>query len=244
MFCNRCGVRLLSGGVTYRDRGSSSTVGMAQLLLGLGVLILAGLVLGGGAIILLGSPRATPTHVAAGPTPTGESTSTPPTATLFTLPPTPTLLATATPTPLPTLIPSPTPLPTPSPTPEATPVDCAIASQGTNVRNYQMGLGYTTAKVLPKTWCIRHVTIDQWAGLGKVRLLDENQEVFSVTCLASPCAPAEKDFVPPYQVAAGRTLIYKYKCYDDPATLDVNECADPTPDGAVITISYEAFEGP
>jgi hypothetical protein len=255
VFCNRCGVRLLSAGVTYRGRDSSSSVGTAQLLLGLGVLVLAGLVLGGGAIFLLGSPRATPTHVAVGPTPSDQptlSTATPsaaPTPTLFTLPPTPTLLATASPTVAPTPTPAPTPIPTPTPapTPAPTPVDCAVASQGTNVKQWQLGLGHDAQKgPLPKTWCIRHVTIGQWSGWGTARLMNKNQVVFQATCLPpGPCADASQDFVPPYQVNRGRTLSYDFACFDDPATPDpINECTDATPDGAVITIDYEAFVGP
>lgn len=248
IFCNRCGVRLLNAGVTYRDRDSSSSVGMGQLLLGLGVLVLAGLVLGGGAIVLLGnSPRATPTHVAGGPTPSDQATlatSTPSgaaTPTLFTLPPTPTLLATATPTVEPTVTPSPTPSPTAMPTP----VDCAVASQGTNVKQWFLGRGHDTQKgPLPKTWCVRHVTIDQWSGWGTVALMNKNQTVYSATCLPTSCSPASQDFVPPHQVNSGKTLSYKYSCFDDPATADVNECADLSVVGAVITIDYEAFVGP
>lgn len=248
-------MRLLSTGVYYRNRDASSAVGVPQLLLGLAVLILAGLVLGGGAIVLLGSsrPRATPTNIAVGPSGTPSLTATAPTASALitpTLPPTPTLIATGslplfTPTPSPA--PTPAPTATPVPTPEPTPVDCAIASQGTNVKRLQLGLGHAAAKVLPKTWCIRHVTIDQWVQYGTARLFNKNQQVFEATCLPGNCPAGSIDFVPPRQVNPGRTLRYEFDCYDDPATTPpelFNECTDSTQEGAVITIDYEAFAAP
>jgi hypothetical protein len=255
VFCNRCGVRLLNAGVYYNRRDSSATVGMGQLILGLGVLILAGVVLGGGAIVLLGSsPTATPTNVAGGPTPSDQPFSSPtlsaaPSSTLVSLPPTPTLLATATPTPFPTPSATPTPTATPSPTlaptPSPTPLDCAVASQGSNVRQWQLGMGHDTARLLPKTWCIRNITIDGWSGWGTAKLMNKNAIVFQATCLPpGPCTTASQDFVPPYQADRGKTLTYKFSCFDDPATADVNECADPSTVGAVITIQYEPFAGP
>lgn len=245
-------MRLLSTGVYYRNRDTSSSVGVPQLLLGLAVLILAGLVLGGGAIMFLSNnPRATPTNIAVVPTGTPLPTSsaaTPSAAFSPTLPPTPTLIATGTPTFLPTFTPtpSPAPTPTPEPTPAPTPIDCAVASQGTNVKHFQLGLGHATAKVLPKTWCIRHVTIDQWVQFGKAQLFDKNKLVFQTECNPpGPCSPAEWVFVPPYQANQGRTLRYEFACYDDPLTLDpINECTDATQEGAVITIDYEAFAAP
>jgi hypothetical protein len=253
IFCNRCGVRLLNAGVYYNRRDGGSNVGMGQLLLGLGVLILAGLVLGGGAIVLLGAkPSATPTHIAAGPTPTGQaSNSSPspsgiplPTQTLFfTLPPTPTLIATGSPSAQPTITPEPTPLPTatPIPTPAPTPVDCAVASQGTNVRNWQLGLGHDAAKPLGKTWCIRSVAIGGWQGWGTAKLMIKNTVIYQQTCLPpGHCSDSSQDFVPPYQAAKGKLLKYTFECFND----ILNSCSDATPDGAVITISYEGFEGP
>ena len=225
---------------------------MGQLLLGLGVLILAGLVLGGGAILLLGgSPRATPTHVATVPTGSGLPTFSTPSPSSA---PTPTLLVTpspslpssvpptATPSPVPTLPPTPTPEPTAAPTP----VDCAVASQGIAVKNFQMGLGHATAKLLAKTWCIRHVTIDQWVQWGTARLLNKNQVVYEATCLPTSCLTASQDLVPPYQANLARTLHYEFTCFDDPATPDppTNECTDATQEGAVITIDYESFAAP
>lgn len=247
-------MRLLNAGIYYNRRDSSSSVGVGQLALGLGVLVLAGIVLGGGAIVLLGSnPKATPTHVATGPTPSDLPLNSPtlsavPSSTLFSFPPTPTLLNTATPTVTPniTASPSPAPTPTPEPTPVPTPVDCAVASQGTNVKQWQLGLGHDFNKgPLPKTWCVRNVTIGSWSGWGTVRLMNKNQVIFQATCLPpGPCSDSSQAFVPPYQANRGKTLQYNFQCFDDPATVDVNECADPSQLGAVITIDYEAFVGP
>jgi hypothetical protein len=248
-------VRLLNAGVYYNRRDSGSGVGMGQLLLGLGVLVLAGLVLGGGAIVLLGNrPSATPTHVAVVPTPTAGATLATPTASVaptqtlfFTPPPSPTLVATGSPTVAPTITPQPTPLPTatPVPTPAPTPVACASASQGTNVKQLQLGRGHDFHKgPLPKTWCIRNVTIGSWAGWGTARLKIVNKVIFEATCLPpGPCSDSSKAFVPPYQANRGKTLQYYFQCFDDPAT-SVNECADSSLVGTVITIDYEAFAGP
>lgn len=224
---------------------------MPQLLLGLGVLVLAGLVLGGGAIVLLGSsgPRATPTNIAAGPTGTPLLTSSapPPSASLPpTLAPTPTLISTGSPI-LPTFTPSPSPAPTPTPvpTPAPTPVDCALASQGAAVKQFQLGLGHAATKALAKVWCIRTVTIDQWVQWGTAQLFNKNQLVYQATCLPDSCPPASQPFVPPNQVNQGRTLRYVFTCFDDTSiTSPENECADATPDGAVITIDYELFAAP
>jgi hypothetical protein len=245
-------VRLLSEGVYYRNRDASSAVGVPQLLLGLAVLVLAGLVLGGGAIVLLGNsnPRATPTNVAVVPTGTPLLTGSAPTPSAAftpTLAPTPTLISTGSPV-LPTLTPTPSPAltPTPVPTPAPTPVDCVVASQGTNVKHFQLGLGHGATKVLPKTWCIRHVTIDQWVQWGTARLMRNNQLVYEATCHPGDCPAGSFDFAPPYQANQGRTLRYVFECYDDPLTVGegLNECEDATPEGAVITIDYEAFAAP
>ena len=242
-------MRLLSSGVYYNHRDSSPSVGIGQLVLGVAVLIMAGVVLGGGAIVLLGNnPKVTPTHVASGPTPSGQPLTSPTQSAGLTLPPTPTLLATATPTPLPTLTgaPTPTPMPTPTPvpTPSPTPVNCAVASQGTNVKQWQLGLGHDFHKgPLPKTWCIRNVTIGSWSGWGTVRLMIRKQVIFETTCLPSACPAASQAFAPPYQANVGKTLQYNFTCFNDPAT-DVDECGDPSTLGAVITIDYEAFAAP
>lgn len=245
-------MRLLSTGVYYRNRDESSAVGVPQLLLGLAVLILAGLVLGGGAIVLLGntSPRATPTDIAVGPTATPLSSSGPSPSALSspTLQPTPTLISTGSPPVLPTFTPtpSPAPTPTPEPTPAPTPVDCAVASQGANVKHFQLGLGHAATKDLFKTWCIRHVTIDQWVQWGTAKLFDKNQLVYQATCLPDGCSTGSWDYVPPYQADQGRTLRYVFVCYDNPATIGegFNECSDAIQEGAVITIDYEAFAAP
>lgn len=246
-------MRLLNAGVYYRNREAASTVGVPQLLLGLAVLILAGLVLGGGAIMLLGNsrPRATPTQVAVVPTDTPLISSEPTQSVVVspTLPPTPTLVATGTPSILPTFTPTPSPAPTPAPepTPAPTPVDCSVASQGTDVKHFQLGLGHAAAKPLGKTWCIRHVTIDQWVQWGTAKLFNKNQLVYEATCRPEGCPTGSMDFMPPYQANQGRTLRYVFECYDDPATTPpelLNECSDATQEGAVITIDYEAFAAP
>ena len=248
-------MRLLSTGVYYRNRDAGSPVGVPQLLLGLAVLVLAGLVLGGGAIVLLGNsrPRATPTSVAVLPTGTPVLTASGPTPSAAfspTLPPTPTLLSTGSPTfALPTITPTPSPAPTPTPvpTPAPTPVDCAVASQGTAVKHIQLGLGKPSSKLTAKVWCIRHVTIDQWVQYGTAKLMNRNQLVFQATCLPADCPTGSMDFIPPRKVDRGRVLRYVFECYDDPATLaelGFNECTDSTQEGAVITIDYEAFAGP
>ena len=121
-----------------------------------------------------------------------------------------------------------------------------MASQGTNVKHFQLGLGHATAKVLPKTWCIRHVTIDQWVQWGTAKLFNKNQLVYEATCRPEGCPTGSMDFAPPYQANQGRTLRYEFTCYDDPATPPevLNECTDATQEGAVITIDYEAFAAP
>jgi hypothetical protein len=139
------------------------------------------------------------------------------------------------------------PTATPVPTPAPTPLACAVASQGTDVRQWQLGLGHDATKVPnPKSWCIRHVTIGSWSGWGTVKLMENNKLLFQATCLPpGPCSDSGQDFVPPHQTNHGRTLRYEFMCFDDPATPDpINECTDSTPDGAVITISYEGFVAP
>lgn len=260
VFCNRCGVRLLSAGVSYRNRPEANPIGMGQILLGVGVLVLAGLVLGGGAIVLLaGAPRATPTHAAVIPSASNLPTFTRPTPTFPpSLPPTPTLLPTflptASPSPIATPSPSPAPTPpptqTPVPTPAPTPVDCAVASTGTNVRQLVIGYGNATSRgPIPKTWCIRGVVIHPVAGLGTTRLMRNNKVIAQWSCLAFPCTdgtfpPYDDGTSSPYQVRTGSTLRYDFLCSDDSATPEVDECTDATPDGATITIDYEAINGP
>lgn len=260
VFCNRCGVRLLNAGVYYRNRDTSSSVGMGQLLLGLGVLVLAGLVLGGGAILLLGStPRPTPTHVAGGPTgsigPTS-STASPspspaPTPTLLVTPSPsfpfsfpPTLPPTPTPSPGPTLPPSPTPVPTPSPTP----VDCAVASTGTDVKELVLSAA-NPSRTLGKVWCIRDVTFHPifdpgvTTGYGTARLMRGTKVVAQYTCTTASCGDGPFMYVPPKRISAGSTLSYQFTCQDSADTVE-DDCADAIADGMTITISYEAIAGP
>ena len=106
-----------------------------------------------------------------------------------------------------------------------------------------MGLGHATAKELPKVWCIRHVTIDQWVQYGTARLMRNNQVVFEATCRAGQLPDRFTTSCRPHQANPGRTLRYVFECYDDPITLE-NECDDATQEGAVITIDYENFDAP
>ena len=133
----------------------------------------------------------------------------------------------------------------PEPTPTSTPVDCAVASQAADVKQVQLGLGYPTQKgPLAKVWCIRHVLISSFSGWGTTKLMVKDQIVYQTPCLPGACADASDDFLPPYQVDKGKTLRYLFTCFDDPSTTDIDECADATPDGATITIDYEAIVGP
>jgi hypothetical protein len=256
VFCNRCGVRLLSSGVFYRNRPDSSSTGMGQLLLGLGVLILAGLVLGGGAIIFLaGSPRATPSHAAIVPTPTLPTfTPTMPTPTpMPTLPPTPTLIPTFLPTisPSPTPTPSPMPTATPEPTPPPTPIDCAVASTGLDVKELVLGYGNKTSKgPIGKVWCIRDVTFHPvfdpgvTTGYGTAKLMRGNKLFAPYTCTTATCGDGPFMFTPPMRINVGTTLSYQFTCQDSADTPDVDDCTDGIADGMTITIHYEAIAGP
>jgi hypothetical protein len=247
-FCNRCGVRLLSAGVTYRNRSGASTIGMGQLLLGLGVLVLAGLVLGGGAIMLLGgAPRATPTHAAVLPTDSGLPTFVQPTATP-TPTPIPTIAPTTSPAPTPTIPPTPTPVPTPSPTP----VDCAVAATGANVKTLVIGYGAGNprSRTLGKVWCIRHVTIHPvfnpgvTTGYGTARLMRGDTVIAEWACAVAACGDGQTDFAPLLQVRDGERMSYKFFCANSDETPDVDDCTDAIEDGMTIAIQYEPFEVP
>lgn len=248
IFCNRCGVRLLSAGVSYRNRAESNPIGMSQLLLGLGVLVLAGLVLGGGAIVLLGgTPRATPTHIAVNPSSSTLPTLSPPPATPSPTPePTPTLITTAPPSPGP----SPTPTVSPTPTPIPTPINCAVASTGASVKTTVIGLDNATSRgPISKTWCIRKIVIhpvftDGVNAYGTTRLWANDQLVAEWPCAPEGCSDGTFRSRPAYQVDKGSTLTYEFMCSDNLATADVDECVDATADGATITIEYEAFAEP
>jgi hypothetical protein len=227
-------------------------------LLGLGVLILAGIVLGGGAIVLLGNrPSAAPTQIATGPSPsdvplataTASNGQTP----FLTLPPTPTLIATATPTPLPTLTAAPTPEPTatPVPTPSPTPIDCAVASTGADVRTLVLGYGNNASRgPTGNAWCIRDVTIhpafDSGAtGYGTATLLRGTKKFddATYTCTTATCGDAPFTYVPPRLLAKGSTLRYQFTCADSTDTIE-DDCTDGIPDGMTITIHYEVIVGP
>lgn len=261
VFCNRCGVRLLNAGVYYRNREPSSSVGLGQLLLGLAVLVLAGLVLGGGAILLLSNtPRATPTHIAGGPTgsipPTSSGTSPSPSPA-----PTPTQLVTfpsslpptlaPTPTPTPSPVPTLPPTPTPEPTPAPTPVDCAVASTGLNVKELVLGYGNPTSRgPIGKVWCIRDVTFHPFfnpgatTGYGTAKLLRGTKVVAQYTCTTALCGDGLFSYVPPKRINAGSTLSYRFACLDSPDTVGIDDCTDAIADGMIITIHYEAIAGP
>jgi hypothetical protein len=257
-------VRLLTTGVYYNRRDSGSGASLGQLLLGLGVLVLAGLVLGGGAIVLLSNrPGATPTHIAAGPTPTAQASSSSPTPTatplptetaLFSLPPTPTLIATGSPTAAPTITPQPTALPTatPVPTPAPTPVDCAVASQGTDVRELVLGIGNTASRgPIVHPWCIRDITIHPAfnpgtsTGYGTATLFRGTKKFddATYTCTTFTCGDGPFTYVPPRLLAPGSTLRYQFQCQNSTDTVE-DDCADSIPDGMTITIHFEVIEGP
>ena len=255
IFCNRCGVRLLSAGVSYRNRGASNAVGMGQIALGLGVLILAGLVLGGGAVVFLGGQRPTPSRLAVLPSTTGLPTFVQPTATpapsptfvLPTLIPTPAPSATV----APTIAPTTQPTATPEPVPEATPVDCAVASTGSNVRTLVLGYGNSTSRgPIGKVWCIRDVTFHPvfnpgtTTGYGTARLMRGNKEIESYTCTTSTCGDGTFSYVPPKRVPVGSTLSYQFTCQDSDDTIGIDDCADTIDDGMTIIIHYEAFASP
>jgi hypothetical protein len=257
IFCNRCGVRLLSAGVSYRNRSPSGAVGMGQILLGLAVLILAGLVLGGGAVVFLGGQRPTPSRISVLPSPTvsGLPTFVQPTATAL-LSPTfglPTLIPTVAPSATATLAPTVPPTATPVPTPEPTPIDCAVASTGTNVKEVVLGYGNpTTRGPIGKVWCIRDVTIHPvfnpgvTTGYGTARLLRGNKLFGNAeyTCTTASCGDGFFNYVPPRRVAVGSTLRYAFTCQNSEETIGVDDCADPIDDGMTIIIHYEAFDAP
>lgn len=232
------------------------------MLLGLGVLVLAGLVLGGGAILLLGStPRPTPTQIAGLPSdsllPTfaTPSPSPAPTPTLLTtpspsFPPSfpPTLPSTTTPSPVPTVPPTPSPEPTAAPTP----VDCAVASTGTNIKELVLDSAHPVRNPIGKVWCIRDVTFhpafnpapDASTGYGTAKLLRNNKLFAPYTCMAANCGDGLFNFVPPKRINAGSTLVYQFTCQDSLETPSVNDCEDEIADGMTITIHYEAIAGP
>jgi hypothetical protein len=252
VFCNRCGVRLLNSGVFYRNRPETGGTGMGQLLLGLGVLILAGLVLGGGAIWLLaGSPRATPTNAANIPTPTLPTfVPTLPTPTAIqTLPPTPTLIPTFLPTISPSPSPTPTPTATPLPTPSPSPLDCAVASTGLDVKTLVLGYGNQTSRgPIAKVWCIRDITFHPVfdpgvTGYGTAKLLRGTKLLAPYTCTTSTCGDAPFTFTPPMQIKVGTILSYQFTCAQGSDTVEDN-CNDDIEDGMTITIHYEAFDSP
>jgi hypothetical protein len=219
---------------------------MGQMLVGLGVLILAGLVLGGGAILLLGGrPRATPTQVANVPTAT-PTTLTP--APFLTLPPTPTLIPTFQPTASsgPTATPSALPTVTPAPTP----LDCGVASTGIDVKELVLGYGTrTTRGPIGKVWCIRDITFHPvfnpgvTTGYGTARLMRGDKLFAPYTCTTASCGDAPFMFVPPRRINVGTTLRYVFTCQDSLDTPQ-DDCTDTIADGMTITIHYEAFDAP
>ena len=259
VFCNRCGVRLLNAGVYYRNRETSSSVGLGQLLLGLGVLVLAGLVLGGGAILLLGStPRPTPTYVAGIPTPTGSVQPTFPTPSPSpTAAPTPTLLvtfpptfpSTLPPTPTPSPVPTAPPTPTPEPTAAPTPVDCAVASTGADIKELVLSAANPSRGPIGKVWCIRDVTFHPAfnpgvsTGYGTAKLLRGSKVIEQYTCTTASCGDGPFTYVPPQRIKVGSTLSYQFTCLDSSDTAE-NDCDDAIADGMTITIHYEAIAGP
>jgi hypothetical protein len=259
IFCNRCGVRLLSAGVSYRNRNPSGAVGMGQIALGLGVLILAGLVLGGGAVVFLGGQRPTPSRISSLPSPTtsGLPTFVQPTATVLPSPTfvLPTLIPTAAPSAsiAPTIAPTAPATATPVPTPAATPIDCAVASTGANVKEAVVGYGNkSTRGPIGKVWCIRDVTVHPlWSSgvssYGRAWLQRDDKIFDNVdyTCSSTSCGDGFNSYTPPRRLPVGTTLRYFFQCQDNTTeTPLVDDCTDATPDGMTIIIHYEAFDAP
>ncbi len=260
LFCNRCGARLRKGGVTYRNRQQTQPWRVGQAVLAFSLLLLAGAVVVVGAMVLVksGQPGATPTSAAAAssspslppfvqPTPTVlPSPSPPPSPTPPFVLPTPSVSPSLPiESPSPSAGPTPTPTAAPTPTPEATPVDCAV-QPGTNIKTIFLGIGNPESRgPLPKTWCVRSVTIRHVSGFGTARLLRDGRLLFEASCAApGACPDSVNEFSPPRRVRLGSTLIYGFVCADDPATIEVDECTDATPDGATIQIDYEPIAGP
>jgi hypothetical protein len=257
IFCNRCGVRLLSAGVSYRNRSQNRAVGMSQIVLGIGVLILAGLVLGGGAVVFLGGQRPTPSRVSTLPStsPSGLPTFVQTTATpLASASPTfvlPTLIPTATPLPTATVAPTVPPTATPAPTPAPTPIDCAVASTGTAVKEAVIGYGNkNTRGPIGKVWCVRDVTVHPLWSSGVSSYgrawLQRDDKIFGgvdYTCSSASCGDAPFSYNPPRRLPVGTTLRYFFLCQDSGETPQ-DDCTDGTPDGMTIIIHYEAFEAP
>ncbi len=268
LFCLRCGQRLggRHSGVTYRHRQPGGGLGFGQTMLALLVVLLAGLVLAGGAFLVLfaGRPPLTPTQAGVGPTPTvsdlptfvqptsSPSASTPlvtpsllpspsasPSGSFFLPSPSPTSpLETPQPTPQPT--PRPTPRPTPQPTPQPTPADCSAASG--DLRETVVGIGNSfTRGPISRVWCIVRVEFNAISGIGIAHLYRDNREIERSTCFAETgCAPAARDFDPARRVRDGATLRYEFTDCDDPITLE-NECDGA---GATIVIFYRTIGAP
>ncbi len=243
-------MRLLNSGVFYRNRPANGSGGMSQLLLGLGVLVLAGLVIGGGAILLLGgTPRPTPTHIAGFPTPTGSALPTFPTPSPWpTAAPTPTLIPSFLPTA--SLSPTPTPSPQPTATPSPTPIDCAVASTGLDVKELVLGYGNSTTRgPIGKVWCIRDITFHPifdpgvTTGYGTAKLMRGTKLLAPYTCTTASCGDGPFMFVPPMRIKVGTTLSYQFTCQNSSDTVE-DDCTDAIADGMTITIHYEAIAGP
>ena len=221
LFCLRCGQRLggRRSGVTYRKREAGGGFGLGQTMLALLVVLLAGLVLAGGAFLVLfaGRPPLTPTQVGVVPTPTltllptfEQPTASPSASTpLVTASPLPSSSAspsasfilpspTATSgTPQPTLPPTPrptdppTPRPTPPPTPQPTPVDCAVASDGPT-RELFLGVGNATERgPSDRVWCVHRATFRILFGstYGEMQLLRNDRVIASADCTAPGGCP-------------------------------------------------------
>jgi hypothetical protein len=276
LFCSRCGLRLggRASGVTYRQRQQSGGFGIGQGLLALIVVLLAGLVVAGGAfaIVFLGRPQPLPTGIAILPTPTATpfvtfvppspSPTLSPSPTPFVFPtpslipsgspsisPTlpPTLPPTIPPTASPTPRPTRTPGPTPPPTPEPTPFNCAAAT-GADLISRVIGFGNPNERgpQAGRGWCVDRAVFRMVLGstFGVVHLYRNSRELASVDCTSVCPAPIERAFDPAVSVRDGQVLRYVFECVGDPSTPEVDECSDGTPDGATIEFFYEVLDAP
>lgn len=271
LFCARCGLRLggTASGVTYRQRREARGFGYGQGILALLIIILAGIVIAGGAFAILMAgrpgffgpgipPTATPLLT---PSPSASPSASPspsftpsplitPSPTPIVIVPTPSptgsLLPSATPTTTPTLPPptapppTATPRPTPRPTPQPTPVNCE-ASSNPNDEPAVIGFGNRESRNVRNTWCVHSVRFHQVNGHGVTRLMRNDRVIREYSCLpGSPCEDQTFTFDPPRRVVAGSVLRYVFECIDDPFTLE-DDCAPGSQSGATISIEYEVF---
>ena len=274
LFCGRCGQRLggRASGVTYRQRQQAGGFGIGQGILALLVVVLAGVVIAGGAfavVFLWRPPAGLPTNSPIAVLPSESPSLSPSASPSFTpsplVTPSPTFLfptaspsvfpsasplLTPSPTPFvtPPPTPQPTPPPTPRPTPQPTPVECRVASQGPT-REFFLGVGNDDRRG-PRGgiyWCVHQATFRMVFGstFGEVRLMRGNRVLASADCTwPDGCPqPVVANFEVPREVQPDSALRYEFNCQGDPLSFE-DECNDGTPDGATIEIAFEPIEGP